>query len=234
VNAWRAYEALVDQQYRSASAGGPFFRLEASGKDWRAAARRGEVPVMRVDAPGAPGGRLHHWAGAVFVPGVTVADVVSRLQQFAGNEAQAYTDVIASRLLSRDGDRLRVYMKLRRTTLITVTYNTEHEVEYRRLGPARASSRSVATKIAELADAGTPNEREKGPDGDNGFLWRLNAYWRYEQVEGGVLIECESVSLSRGVPAIIRPVASPLIERVARESLINTLKEIRGFLSRPT
>jgi hypothetical protein len=61
-----------------------------------------------------------------------------------------------------------------------VTYNTEHSVEYRRLGGRRATSRAVATRIAELADAGTPAEREKGPGQDHGFLWRLNAYWRYE------------------------------------------------------
>jgi len=32
---------------------------------------------------------------------------------------------------------------------------------------------------------------------DRGFLWRLNAYWRYEQVAGGVIAECESITLSR-------------------------------------
>ena len=85
---------------------------------------------------------------------------------------------------------------------MTVTYNTEHAVEVRQLGASRATVRSVSTRIAELADAGTANEREK-PDGrDQGFLWRLNAYWRYEAVNGGVLIECESISLSRDVPAV--------------------------------
>jgi hypothetical protein len=35
---------------------------------------------------------------------------------------------------------------------------------------------STATKIAELADAGTPAEHELPPGEDRGFLWRLNAY----------------------------------------------------------
>ncbi len=78
--------------------------------------------------------------------------------------------------------------------------------------------------------AGTPREREK-PDGDdNGFLWRLNAYWRYEQLSDGVLIECESVSLSRSVPFLLRPLASPIVNRIARESLENTLRSLRRFL----
>jgi len=54
-------------------------------------------------------------------------------------------------------------------------------------------------------------------------LWRLNAYWRYEAVQGGVIVECESVSLSRPVPTLVRPVANPIVDRVARESLSRTL-----------
>jgi hypothetical protein len=133
-------------------------------------------------------------------------------------------------LIARDGDRVRVYMKLRRDSVITVTYNTEHAVEYKQLGSARASSRSVATKIAELTGAGTPQEQEKPQGSDHGFLWKLNAYWRYEQVDGGVLIECESVSLSRSVPMLLKPFVSGTVERIARESLQKTLTGLRTEL----
>jgi hypothetical protein len=113
-----------------------------------------------------------------------------------------------------------------------VTYDTEHAIENRRLSETRASKRSVATKIAELADAGTPREREKPPGSDRGFLWRLNAYWRYEQIDGGVLIECESVSLSRSVPMLLRPFVSGIVERIARESLQKTLMSLKRDLTR--
>jgi putative flippase GtrA len=237
VSAWQAYERTVDARYHAAGPeGGVFFAGDwgtTDGAAWRDRARRGDVPMRRIDAPEAPDGRIHHWVGAIFVPGTTVARVVDRLQQGAGREADVYGDVLASRLLARDGDRLRVYMKLQRTTIITATFNTEHLVDYRRLGAARASSRSVATRIAELDDAGTAREREKTHGDDNGFLWRLNAYWRFEQVSGGVLIECESVSLSRGVPTLLKPVAGPIIDRVAREALEHTLREVGAFLGGP-
>jgi hypothetical protein len=233
----------VDQRYEElAGANGDFFSHAefdvAAG--WRGAVRRGGVAMARLEAagPGArrsdvPGGRIHHWAGAVFVPGVTLDQVLARLKENAGREADFYDEVVASKLLSRDGDRLRVFMKVRRESVITVTYNTEHAVEYRRLGPSRATSRSVATRIAELAEAGTPREREKAAGEDHGFLWRLNAYWRYEQVDGGVVIECESLSLSRSVPALLGPVANPIIDRLARESLERTLLQLkRALLSR--
>jgi hypothetical protein len=202
----------------------------------------GQVSMVRIAsfAPGAPepsvpDGRIHHWAGAVFVPGVTLDHVLKYLNERAGRESDAFDDVLSSRLISRDGDRLRVYMKLRRESVITVTYNTEHDVQYRRISDTRASSRSVATRIAELEGAGTPQEREKPAGNDHGFLWRLNAYWRYEQVKGGVLIECESVSLSRGVPVLLRPFVTGTVERIARESLQKTLVSLRTELgkSRP-
>ena len=137
--------------------------------------------------------------------------------------APRQSDVLASKILEDRGDTLRVYLKLTRKELITVTYNTEHLVELTRHGPGRASSRSVATKIAELADAGTPREREKPAGSDLGLLWRLNAYWWYEEVPGGVLVECESLSLSRGIPLLLKPFASGTVDRIARESMARTL-----------
>ena len=74
-------------------------------------------------------------------------------------------------------------------------------------------------------------EREKTPDEDSGYLWRLNAYWRFEQVGAGVLIECESVSLSRAAPSLLRPFISGVVEGVARESLERTLLSVRRALT---
>jgi putative flippase GtrA len=235
LDAWQRYEAALDARYAAAAAGGTFFvqDLTGSAKGWRDAAMRGGVSMVKIEPPSIPDGKIHHWAGAVFVPGAALDTVLERLKQYAGRESEFYDDVTASRLLKKDGDRLSVFMRLRRTTLVTVTYNTEHAVEYRRLPPQRASARSVATRIVELADAGTPKEREKPAGGDRGFLWRLNAYWRYEAVAGGVLVECESVSLSRAVPYVIRPIANPIVDRIASDSLERTLRSLREVLIRP-
>ena len=240
IAAWEQYSRQVDDRYGRA-AGDPFFVQDAFklAPGWRAQVMTGQVSMVRIAsfAPGAPepsfpDGRIHHWAGAVFIPGVTLDHVLKYLSQRAGRESDAFDDVLSSRLISRDGDRLRIYMKLRRESVITVTYNTEHDVQYRRINDMRASSRSVATKIAELEGAGTPQEREKPVGNDHGFLWRLNAYWRYEQVKGGVLIECESVSLSRGVPVLLRPFVTGTVERIARESLQKTLVSLRTELAK--
>ncbi len=239
LQAWAAYERQVDARLKAATAdGSPFFALDSFGlKGWREAAMSGRISMHHLERPqpsggtvDVPDGKIHHWAGAVFVPGLTVPAVLQQLAKHAGHESEYYDDVIASRLLGRDGDTHRVFLKLRRTKVVTVTYNTEHTVEIRRLGTSRATARSVSTRIAELVEAGTANEREK-PDGrDQGFLWRLNAYWRYEAVNGGVLIECESISLSRDVPAMLKWFIGGMVEGVARESLERTLSSLKRAL----
>ncbi|MCZ6769611.1 MAG: hypothetical protein O7D93_10230 [Acidobacteria bacterium] len=173
-----------------------------------------------------PAGTIHHWRGSVFIPNVDLERVLAQVRNPAQQE-QLQEDVLESRILEESDDSLRLYLKLVRSKIVTVTYNTEHLIEYQRHGEGLASSRSIATRIVELDQAGTPAEREKPKGKDRGFLWRLNSYWRYQQVDGGVLVECESLTLSRGVPAILAFFIKPIITGVARESMERTLSSMR-------
>jgi putative flippase GtrA len=163
-------------------------------------------------------GTIHRWRGAVVVRNIRVEELVSRLMNPGTPPPQE--DVVESRVLARDGDSLRVYLRLVRSSIVTVTYDTEHDVTFRWQGPGLATSRSVATRIAEAGG------------GDRGFLWRLNSYWRYVQQGEDVRVELESLSLSRGVPTVLRPVASPIVGRIARESLLRTLASLQRFFER--
>jgi hypothetical protein len=175
-----------------------------------------------------PGGLVHHWVGSVLVPGVRLEDVVGWLQRYDQHD-RYFADVERSRLLARDGNEFDISLRLRRKKVVTVTYETEHHVRYRSFGRGREVSESHSTRIAELENADTPREREK-PDGeDRGFLWRLDSYWRFEQVRQGVVVECESVSLSRGVPAALRWLVGRYLDSVPRESLESTLVPIRAL-----
>jgi hypothetical protein len=173
-----------------------------------------------------PDGEVHHWRGAAFIPGVTLDTVLEPLENPSPENAKQ-EDVLDYRVLEKAPGRHKLYLKLQRSRIVTVRYNTEHLVRYRRHGPNRASSSSVATKIAELESAQGSQEREKPQGRDRGFLWRMNSYWRYEQVDGGVLVECESLTLSRSVPSILQLMARPLINGVARESMERTLQSLR-------
>ena len=162
------------------------------------------------------GGLINHWTGALFIKGVTLDALLSRLTNPGTPPPQE--DVVESRVLRRSGtESLHVYLKLVRRAIVTATYDTEHAVTITRLSPTLAVSRSISTRIAEVGG------------GDRGFLWRLNSYWRYQQLPTGVLVEMESLTLSRSVPAVVRPVAMPIVNRVARESVVRTLSAFRSW-----
>ena len=191
---------------------------------WRAETRddRGEsIPV--------PKGKIHHWLGVILIPNADVDHVVDGLQ-YSIPPHELQNDVLESRVLWRAGDKLGTFLKLSRKAVITMHYNTEHGVEYVRPGGGRAWSRSESTRIAELDDFGSPEEREKPVGNDRGFLWRLNVYWRYEEVAAGVLMECEVVSLSRSIPLLVRWMAAPLVTRETRAALVDMLQSMRTKL----
>ena len=236
VQAWNAYvaatQARIDRELTSPRGflGSDF---SPEGNDVRARVRRGEVVIaeMRTSASGGktiavPDGLVSHWRGSVFLPGVSLETVLQRLQHPA-ERGPHQQDVLALRVLARAPDELKLAIRMTRLKVVTVTYDTEHIIDYRSHSRARASSRSIATKIAELDGAGTAGEREKRPGEDRGFMWRLNSYWRYEQVDGGVIVELESLTLSRTVPLGLAPVVQPIIDRIARESIGRTLENIR-------
>lgn len=194
----------------------------------------GHVGIVRVSTPGADGGAItvpeglvHHWRGSVFIPRMSVDQVLARVAN-PGPGDIAQDDVIDLRVLDRGPGSLQLFLRLQRSQIVTVVYNTEHAVQYTRHGDSRASSRSIATRIAEVAAPATPNERERPLGEDRGFLWGLNSYWRYEQVRGGVLVECESISLSRAVPSLVLGAIRPLIDQVARGSMERTLLAMRA------
>jgi hypothetical protein len=72
----------------------------------------------------------------------------------------------------------------------------------------------------------------KNPKVDHGYLWRMNSYWRYQEVKGGVIVECESLTLSRSIPSLLEYMIRPLIKSVARESMKRTLESFRIRLVR--
>ena len=178
-----------------------------------------------------PKGTIHHWLGSALIPDVTLEEVLHALIHAVEPEA-LQDDVLESRVLDRPGeDRLELFLKLRSTQMVTVHYNSEHAAAYTRHRTRVASSRTIATRIAELDSAGTPDEREKPVGRDRGFLWRLNTYWRYQEVDEGVIVEVQSLSLSRGIPRLLRWMVSPLINRAARDTLSRTLVTMAEVLS---
>src|SRR5574338_1288578 len=73
-----------------------------------------------------PGGRIHDWAGAIFVPGVTLDQTLAVVQQYNRHKEWYKPEVIDSRLLERDGDHFRIYLRLLKKKVLTVVLDTDH------------------------------------------------------------------------------------------------------------
>ena len=116
--------------------------------------------------------------------------------------------------------------------VITVVVNSEHEARFMRLAPDRAQSRIYSLRIAEVDDPDTPGEREKPVGRDGGFLWRLYTYWRFLERDEGTYVECEAISLTRGVPTGFGWLVGPFVNSIPRESLAFTLETTRTTLAR--
>ena len=217
----------------------PFLEFErySSAQQARimASLKRGEVFVERgrvsreqaaAEIP-IDGGLINHWRGTVFVPNVKLDQLLKVLQE-PQTDKHKQEDVLSSRVVSRDGDSQKVFLRLRRTKFVTVVYDTEYDVDYKRLAADRALSNSISTKIVEIENPGTTRERALPEGDDHGYMWRLNSYWRYKQIDGGVLVEIESLTLSRDLPAIVGPLIRPIVNSTARESMTRTLASVRS------
>ncbi|MFB3777509.1 MAG: hypothetical protein ACE141_07845 [Bryobacteraceae bacterium] len=197
--------------------------------------RQGRVIAQPWDGRGpqpVSDGLIHDWIGAIFVPGATLERALALLRDYDNHYRIFQPEVMASRVLSHDQNRYRVHLRLLKKKVITVVLNSEHDVEYYRLDATRWHSRSYSTKIAQLDNAGEPGERELPVGNDGGYLWRLYSYWRIEQRDGGVYLECEAISLTRDVPAGLGWLIVPIIRDLPRESLVMTLEGLRRALSR--
>jgi len=195
--------------------------------------KRGEVKMKKLeilenDKPIAcPGGMIHHWTGVVFIPGAKVEDVLGVLEDYDRHSVYYAPDVERSKTELREGDHFRVFLRFRRHKVITVVLNTEHEVQYFHDAPGRAHSRSSAVRVAEVENAGKSDEREKTPGDDDGFMWRMETWWRMEERDGGVYVQSEVASLTRDIPTGLGWLIRPFVTDIPKETLTFTLQATR-------
>jgi hypothetical protein len=222
--------------------GGAFLRVdslpEASRGEAYARLQRGEVISERLrtlDPSGhtsTPGALIHHWVGTVFVPGVSLRQVLALVQDYDHHSEYYKPEVVKSKTLQRTGNDFKVYLRLKQKKIVTVVLDTEYIVHYRQLDAARAIGDSYSTRIAEVAHADEPGEQAMPAGTGEGFLWRLNSYWRFSEANGGVYIQCEAVSLTRDIPTGLNWLIAPYIESIPKESLEFTLQSTRSAVLR--
>jgi len=181
-----------------------------------------------------PDGLIHHWIGTAFIPGASIAQVLSVVQDYDHLPSYYSPEVMSSRLLSRDGDHFTFFMRLRKKKIVTAILDTDYDVRFYSLDPTHVYSVSHSARIVEIDNAGERTERALPVGNDDGFLWRMNSYWRFAQTSDGVILECEAISLTRDIPAGLSWVIGPFITKIPQESLKFTLEATRNAVQRST
>jgi hypothetical protein len=179
-----------------------------------------------------PDGMIQHWVGTMFIPGSSIAQVKAVLQDYENYKNFYKPEVIESKQIANQGDEYDMFLRLYKKQIITVVFNTNYHVRYAMLDALRMYVISRSTRIAEVKDAAHPDAGEKPVGADNGFLWRLNAYWRFEESDGGVYARCEAISLSRDVPPLIGWMIRGFVEKFPKESMLNTLRGTRAAVTK--
>jgi hypothetical protein len=179
-----------------------------------------------------PDGIVHDWIGSVFLAGVPLRRTMELMRDYDHQKDFYKPEVLDSRILEQRGNHYRVYMRLVKKLVLTVVLDTEHDVQYVPVDPTRWQSSSRSTRIAEVDKPGKPGEHDLPPDTGQGFLWRLNSYWRFEERDGGTWVECEAISLTRDIPTGLGWLVQPIIQDLPKQSLESTLRETRAALQK--
>jgi hypothetical protein len=233
VEAFDKYIAVAEKQMGEQwKPDGIFLRIDHSAS--RDYVRRGKVVIELLGKKGGipvRHGLIHDWTGSIFIPEADMATTLEVLQDF-GNHANIYEEVIDSRLLERNGGVIRGFHRYKKKKVITAILDVVHEATYIKLSDMRHYCRSYSIRINEIKNGGKKNEKILPAGKDNGFLWRMNAYWKIEAIEDGVFIECRSISLTRDIPAGLGWIVKPFIQNMPRDSLIKTLKATRTTIEK--
>lgn len=180
-----------------------------------------------------PDGLIHDWIGAIFIPGATIERTLAVVQDYDNHKNTYQPEVIASKLIGRQGNDFQICLRLRKRKIITVILDTYHDIRYFSVNPKRWVCQSRTSRISEVEDAGKSTERGRPHDTGRGFLWRLSSYWRFDERDDSTFVECRAISLTRDIPTALAWIIEPIILKLPRESLKATLESTRRALALP-
>ena len=242
VAAFDRYVAVTEARIRSEVDGErPFLWVDRLAAEERADVytrlAQGDVQVERLQTRDGdekisiPSGLVHHWIGTVLIPGVSLESTIALIRDY-NQYAEFYRpNVRKASILEQEGDRFKVYAQLYMKKILTAVLDTEYDAEFIAVDDRRAYVPSRTTRILEVEDHDTPDERVKPEGRDRGFLWRFNNYCSFEYRDEGTYMQCESVSLSRGLPFLVGAIVRPFVTAIPKETMTFILAAARQRLA---
>ena len=168
----QAYDRYIDltgaQVTAELAQSGPYLWVERLPAAQRATdeeqLRNGQLVIERLETLDAgkpivtPGGIIHHWIGTIFVPGATLAQTLSFMQDYDHKVEYFKPDIVRSKILRHEGDDYFVLLRFYKKKIITTVIDTDQEVHYHVVDSTHAFSRSRTTRVQEVENAGKSNK----------------------------------------------------------------------------
>ena len=234
VQVWERYVTAVDAR-NEIHLGGlkPFLSLDAIPGQ-AARLKNGEIAVSPTGPSvpiKVPSGLIHDWTGAMFIPGVTLVDVLHIIRNYEQYKAIYHPNVVDSKPGDIGEWQDRFSLRLMNKSLFAkAALDTDYRSTFTRVDDQHWYSVSETTRVREIAEFGTPFQRTLPEDQGTGLMWRLHSIVRFEERDGGVYVEVEAVALSRDIPSALRWLVDPIVRRVSRSALATSLQQTEGAI----
>jgi hypothetical protein len=236
LRAWNQYidARVADLEERVRAAGESFLWSEQSAERM-ARLKRGEIvvaPMVRESGfTAVPNGLIHHWIGAAFLPNAHLADVLAVSNDYERYGVIYAPSILGAKLTSRQGNLDRFTVRtLHKVLFVTAVMDTDYESRTTTADGNRTYVISQSAAIHDVENYRQADERVLPADRGSGYVWRLATISRYEQIDGGVLVETEALGLTRTIPLYLRSLVRPIAAKLSRNSLQTTLIQTRREL----
>ena len=229
LNAWTEYVESANKRMEQRLYPGNIFLWIDEAPDRQVSVRAGEIIVLPVNPKmprRIPSGLIHDWIGGVFIPQVSIKDVLAALSDYAHYKDFYRPAVTQSRAIATSGAKDQFSLVLmNKSFFLKSALVIDYESRYVPLDARRGYSISGTTRIQEIEEYGTPSERTLPEGQGRGIIWRLFGITRYVERDGGVYMEVEAIGLSRDIPASIRWLVEPTVRRISRASVFTSLQQ---------
>ena len=228
IQQWEDYIKAADTRHADRLAKGSFLSSdEVAGQTTKL--RNGGVvvtPASQHVPLKVQSGLIHDWTGAAFIPNAKIDDVLPVLRDYDRYKDYYRPNVVCAKRIATSEWKDEFSMVLMNKSAIARTaLDTDYRTAYTQVDDHRWSSVTDATRIQEIAEYDTPSQHVLPENHGTGLIWRLHSLTRFEERDGGVYVEVEAIALSRDIPTVLRWVVEPIVRRVSRNSLANSLQQ---------
>jgi hypothetical protein len=229
VTAWDDYVQSLTATLQDRARPGGIFLWTYENSERIAKVHNGGIVVAPAPGPTprkVPGGLIHHWIGAAFLPNTKLDDILEVTHDYDRYKEFYRPSVIESRAVARKASDDEFWMLLmNKAFFLETALDADYQATDVRVDERRFYTVSRATRVQEIKDYGRPSQYRM-PEGEGGgYIWKLFSIVRLEQSDGGVYVEIEAIVLSRDIPGAVHLVVDPIVRRVARNSMLTSIKQ---------